>query len=93
MLRRYGHIKSYTGRKLSNGIIRLNHNLLEFSDRDTAHFESPLNIRPLGRHGHPDIQDAIEGKWGRPGDRKRAKGWEKIYKHCKPTPWILGFWK
>lgn len=44
-------------------------------------------------HGHPDIQDAIEGRWGRPGDRKMAKGWKKIYKHCKPTPWILDYWE
>ena len=46
----------------------------------------------LAFHGHPDIQDAIEGRWGRPGDRKQARGWKKIYKHCKPTAWILDYW-
>lgn len=60
-------------------------------------FQTPRPPRPgtkvLAFHGHPDIQDAIEGKWGRPGDRKRAKGWKKIYKHCKPTPWIQNYWK
>lgn len=59
--------------------------------------KTPIPPKPgtkvLAFHGHPDIQDAIEGKWGRPGDRKRAKGWKKIYKHCKPTPWILQFWR
>lgn len=44
-------------------------------------------------HGHPDIQDAIEGRWGRPGDSKMAKGWKKIYKHCRPTPWITEYWQ
>ena len=49
MLRNYGNTKFYTGYKFSNGIIRLNHRLLEFSDRDVARFESPFGIRPLGR--------------------------------------------
>ncbi|MDX1680717.1 MAG: hypothetical protein R3242_08300, partial [Akkermansiaceae bacterium] len=53
----------------------------------------PEGTKVLAFHGHPDIQDAIEGQWGRPGDRKRAKGWKKIYKHCKPTAWILDYWK
>lgn len=54
---------------------------------------APEGTKVIAFHGHPDIRDAIEGKWGRPGDRKRAKGWKKLYKHCKPTPWILDFWK
>lgn len=53
----------------------------------------PAATKVIAFHGHPDIQDAIEGKWGRPGDRKRAKGWKKIYKHCKPTQWIREYWK
>lgn len=52
-----------------------------------------IQTKVVAFHGHPDIQDAIEGKWGRIGDRKRAKGWKKIYKHCKPTPWILEYWR
>lgn len=49
MLRNYGGIKFYTGCKLSNGIVRENHRLMEFSDRDIARFEAPLGIRPLGK--------------------------------------------
>ena len=48
MHRHYGKINSYSGRKFSNGIIRANHNLYEFSDRDIVRFEAPLGIRPLG---------------------------------------------
>ncbi len=49
MLRHYGQVKFYTGCKLSNGMIRGNHRLLEFSDRDLVRFETPLGIRPLGK--------------------------------------------
>ena len=48
MIRRYGNTKVATGRKLFNGLIRNNHKVLEFSDRDIAHFEAPFNIKPLG---------------------------------------------
>lgn len=41
MIRRYGNTKVATGRKLFNGLIRNNHKVLEFSDRDIAHFEAP----------------------------------------------------
>ena len=50
MLRNYGNIKFYTGCKLSNGIIRNNHRLLEFSDRDLARFTAPLGMRAIGKH-------------------------------------------
>ena len=50
MLRHYGKFKFYTGYKLSNGIIRNNHRLLEFSDRDMVRFEAPLGMRTLGKH-------------------------------------------
>jgi hypothetical protein len=48
MIRRYGNTSVSTGRKLFNGLIRNNHKVLEFSDRDIAHFEAPLNIKPFG---------------------------------------------
>ena len=48
MHRHYGKRNSYSGRKFSNGIIRANHNLYEFSDRDVVRYEAPLSIRPLG---------------------------------------------
>ena len=49
MLRNYGMMKFRSGRKLSNGIVRNNYELLEFSDRDLVRFEAPLHIRPLGK--------------------------------------------
>lgn len=48
MIRRYGNCKVNTGRKFLNGMIRNNWKVLEFSDRDIAKFEAPLNIKPLG---------------------------------------------
>jgi hypothetical protein len=44
-------------------------------------------------HGLPDVQGAIDGKWGQPGDGKYPRGWKKLYKHCRPTPWVLEYWK
>ena len=49
MLRRYGKQKVSSGRNLFLGVIRNNWRVCEFSDRDTARFESPLWIRPLGK--------------------------------------------
>ena len=42
-------------------------------------------------HGHPDIKDALEGRWT---DKKknRWKIWKKLYKVCRPTPWIKEYW-
>ena len=48
MIRRYGHIKVSTGRKLFNGMIRNNWKVYEYSERDIAKFEAPLGIKPLG---------------------------------------------
>ena len=49
MIRRYGQLKLSPGRALTNGAVRNNWRVCEFSDRDTARFESPFYIRPLGR--------------------------------------------
>lgn len=61
------------------------------------YFQTPAppkdGTKVLAFHGHPDIQDAIEGRWGRPGDGKMARGWKKIYKHCRPTLWIKNYWR
>ncbi len=48
MIRRYGHLKVSTGRKLLNGMIRNNWKVCEYSERDIAKFEAPLGIKPLG---------------------------------------------
>ena len=61
------------------------------------HFKTPkppkAGTKVLAFHGHPDVQDAIDGRWGRPGDRKAAKGWKKLYKVCQPTPWVKDHWR
>jgi hypothetical protein len=47
-IQRYGLTKAATGRKLFNGMIRNNWKVCEYSERDIAKFETPLNIKPLG---------------------------------------------
>ena len=46
--RRYGRTKVSTGRKIFYGFIRNNHQVQEFSDRDSAKFESLFNTHALG---------------------------------------------
>lgn len=48
-LRKYGKTQVSTELKLFNGLVRLNHNVQIFSERDTAAFEAPLGWRDLGR--------------------------------------------
>lgn len=48
MIRRYGKLKVSTGRRQFNGMIRNNWKVCEYSERDIAKFEAPLNIKPLG---------------------------------------------
>ena len=60
------------------------------------YFKIPHKPKPetkvLAFHGHPDLKDATEGKW--PDKKKlRWKIWKRLYKHCKPTPWIGEYWK
>jgi len=61
------------------------------------HFKIPHKPDPgtkvLVFHGHPDLEDAINGTWGKPGERKAARGWKKIYKLCLPTPWVSEYWR
>ncbi len=52
----------------------------------------PAGTKVLAFHGHPDIQDALLGRWSAPDARKAAKGWKKLYKACRPTPWITDYW-
>ena len=51
-----------------------------------------LGTKVLAFHGHPDIHDALMGRWSKPGIGKSARGWKKLYKACKPTPWINKYW-
>ncbi len=48
-LRKYGHNRVSWGQKLYFGLIRNNHCVQSFSDRDVAAFEAPLGIRDLGK--------------------------------------------
>ncbi len=53
----------------------------------------PAGTKVLAFHGHPDMQDALEGRWSPPSSIKAAKGWKRIYKVCRPTLWIRDYWK
>jgi len=48
MIRRYGKLKTSTGRRQFNGMIRNNWKVCEYSERDIAKFEAPFKIKPLG---------------------------------------------
>lgn len=52
----------------------------------------PTGTKVLAFHGHPDIHDALAGRWSPPGIKKAAKGWKKIYKACRKTNWIKDYW-
>ena len=49
MQRKYGNFNSNYGKKFNNGLIKNNHHVIEFSDRDLLRYEAPLKIRPLGK--------------------------------------------
>ena len=53
----------------------------------------PTGVKALVFHGHPDIRDALEGRWSPPGIKKAARGWKRLYKACRPTTWIEDYWK
>jgi len=61
------------------------------------HFATPLRPKPetkvLAFHGRPNINDAIMGRWSETNTGKASRGWKKIYKACRPTPWIHEYWK
>lgn len=46
----------------------------------------------LAFHGCPGIRDAILGQWSDPGYGKAPKGWKRLYKTCRPTPWVKEYW-
>jgi len=48
-LRKYGHNRISWGQKLYHGLVKNNHYVQTFSDRDVAAFEAPLGIRDLGK--------------------------------------------
>ena len=51
-------------------------------------------LKMIAFHGQPGISEAIEGVWCRwPQDKKYPRGIKRLYKHCRPTPWIAEYWK
>lgn len=48
-LRRYGKTRVSWAQKLTHGLIKNNHRVQVFSDRDVAAFEAPFGIRDLGK--------------------------------------------
>ena len=49
--------------------------------------------KSLENEGPPsDISETLKSLWW---DKKGnpIKGWKRIYKTCKPTKWILDYWK
>ena len=48
-LRKYGHTRVNWAQKLYYGLIKNDHHVQPFSDRDVAAFEAPLGIRELGK--------------------------------------------
>ncbi len=51
-------------------------------------------LKMIAFHGLPGLEDAIKGIWcSNPEDRKYPRGYKKLYKHVKPCPWILDYWK
>ena len=60
------------------------------------HFLTPSlpkqGTKVLAFHGHPDIHDAMAGRWSLPDAKKAARGLKKFYKACRPTPWIKDYW-
>lgn len=50
----------------------------------------PTGTKVLAFHGRPKMDDALIGRWARPG---KVPFWKKIYKTIKPSPWIAEYWK
>lgn len=46
------------------------------------------NLKVINFHGYPKPEDAIKGFWY----IKEGQNWKKLYKVCKPTPWIKDYW-
>lgn len=91
VIQRYGHLNFWPDHWCRS----FRFHLMPFSF--LRHFVTPSRPKPgtklVAFHGHPDIRDALQGRWSVPGIKKAAKGWKKLYKACKPTLWINDYWK
>jgi hypothetical protein len=45
-------------------------------------------LKVINFHGYPKPEEAIKGIWY----IKKGQNWKKLYKVCKPTPWIKDYW-
>lgn len=51
-------------------------------------------LKMIAFHGLPNMNEAIEGVWSKnPNHPKAPHGYKKLYKHVKPTKWILDYWR
>ena len=62
------------------------------------HFLTPsipkdrVGLKAVVFHGVPNPREAIDGIWLEKGGTKPLKSWKRLYKACKPTPWVKNFW-
>lgn len=49
--------------------------------------ELPPDARAIAFTGKPDIDEAAEGRW------PVSAFYKKLYKHVRPTPWLLEHWR
>ncbi len=47
------------------------------------------NLKVINFHGYPKPKEAVMGYWR----IKKGQLWKRIYKYCKPTPWIEKYWE
>lgn len=62
------------------------------------HFIAPTipkqkGLKAIVFHGVPNPREAILGIWLDKSGIKPLRSWKKLYKACKPTPWIENYWK
>jgi len=51
-------------------------------------------LKMIAFHGPTGLKEAIEGIWcSNPNDKKYPRGFKKIYKVVRPTPWVKDYWK
>lgn len=51
------------------------------------------DLKAVVFHGVPNPKEAIDGVWLEKGGTKPLKSWKRIYKACRPTPWVEEYWK
>lgn len=47
------------------------------------------NLKVINFHGYPKPKEAVKGIW----KLKKGQYWKRIYKVCKPCPWIEEYWE